>query len=82
MRSILLLILLFLFPFSAFSADPKKHCEINVKYFYKTGATGIKKYKLVAKSKENCVQKSNLYRENSTPQNVKKKEVSVKWTGK
>lgn len=82
MRSISLLILLFLFPFSAFSTDQKKHCEINVKYFYKTGATGVKKYMLVAKSRENCLQKSKLYRENSTPQNVKKKEVSIKWTGK
>lgn len=82
MKSILLLFLMSAVPFGVFAIEPIKSCEINVKYFYKTGTSEVKTYHLVAKSKEACVQKSKLYRENSTPQKVNKKEVSIQWTGK
>lgn len=58
-----------------------KNCEINVKYFYKTGADEVKTYNLVAKSKSDCEKKSNLYKDNTTPNQVEKKEVEVKWRG-
>lgn len=60
----------------------QKNCEINVKYFYKTGVDSVRSYRLVAKSKSDCEKKSKLYRENSTPKNVDKKEVEVKWHAK
>lgn len=78
---ILSTLLVILAPFEFIFAESKKDCEISVKYFYKTGATEIKQYYLNAKSKNDCEKKSKLYKENSTPQKVKKKEVSSKWTG-
>lgn len=58
-----------------------KNCEISVRYFHKTGSESVKSYQLTANSKTDCEKKSKLYKENSTPNNVNKKEVKVKWLG-
>jgi len=61
--------------------EAPKNCQIDVKYFYKTGADEVKTYHLIAKSKSDCEKKSKLYKENTTPKGVDKKEVEVKWRG-
>lgn len=81
MNLITLTIFLFLMPFQIF-ADSKKDCHIKVKYFHKTGATDSKTYDLFAKSKSDCEKKSNLYKLNTTPNLLNKKEVTLNWTGK
>lgn len=67
--------------FSSVALALPTNCEIKVKYYYKTGADETKTFLIPAKSQSDCQKKSSLYKENSTPQNVVKKEVSVKWLG-
>lgn len=81
MRSILCLLFFSLSSFTSNSAAEtlKKNCLIKVKYFYIIGIQEIVDYHLVADSKQDCIRKSKSYKENSTPQKVKKKEVLVQW---
>lgn len=82
MKSILLGLLL-IHPFlESYADEPQKQCEVSVKYFYKTGASDTKTYPLFANSKKDCERKSESYKTNATPNKIKKKEVSIKWSGK
>ena len=82
MKTMMILVFLFFVSVNLQAAEEApKNCQINVKYFYKTGADAVKNYQLIAKSKSDCEKKSKLYKENTTPKSVDKKEVEFKWLG-
>jgi hypothetical protein len=80
MRSFILICLLL--SFSPAWAKKTLPCKITVEYFNKIGTKTIKTYEISARSKQVCTKRANLYRTNSTPQEVDQKKVSVKWLGK
>jgi hypothetical protein len=61
-------------PLSIFAIEPSKNCEITVKYFYKVGVDETKVYHIISSSEKDCLKKANLYKQNTSPQKIKKKE--------
>lgn len=79
-KIILLVFFLFEIPCNSFAVRQKKNCLITVKYYYKTGVTEAKTYLLISKSKIDCFKNKELFKENSTPQIIDRKDVSTRWT--
>lgn len=76
------LLVLLLICAGAYSVDKTKvgRCEVSVNFFRKSGRVESETFQYKAASKTQCRKLALEHKENFTPQWVKKKTVSSKWS--
>lgn len=74
----MILIPLFLLPFSAF-ANSKYKCEVRVTYLLKSGVVEEARVGTHARTKKECERKARTVKVHAAPTKVRKKFVAVNW---